>query len=189
MITIDIQGDKGSFSEQAANTFAEKQKLTDYQIEYLISSKRVLEAVENGNVDIGIFAIENAQGGLVIESIEAMATHQCDIIEKFQILIQQNLLTLPGVTANEIKSIHSHQQALRQCRDYLAKHFKSYPQIEEADTAKSASDLKGGKLPKTAAVIANKACAELYDLEICQESIQDMENNLTLFLAVKGLNP
>lgn len=186
MLSIGIQGDKGSFSEQAAKDFAQRQKLGAFTIDYLISSKRVLKAVEQGDVDFGIFAIENSQGGVVIESIEALAAHRCDIVEMFQILIQQNLLTLAGATKDKIKSIHSHQQALRQCRNYLAKDFNNCPLVEEPDTAKSARDLQEGKLPKTAAVIANKACAELYGLEILRENIQDMKNNLTLFLAVKG---
>jgi len=47
--------------------------------------------------------------------------------------------------------------------------------------------LAEGKLPETAAVIANKACAELYGLAILQESIHDLKHNLTLFLGVKKL--
>lgn len=34
-------------------------------------------------------------------------------------------------------------------------------------------------------MIANKACADLYGLEILQESIHDLKHNLTLFLGVK----
>ncbi len=185
MISIGVQGDIGSFSEQAGKFFAEKQKIGDYKIEYLISSEGVLDAIEKGTVDIGIFAIENSQGGVVIESIEALAVHRCDIIEMFQILIEQNLLVLPGKSIGDIKAIHSHQQALSQCREYLEKHFKNHPQIEETDTAKAACDLKAGKLPESAAVIANKTCAELYGLEVLQASIQDMKENLTMFIAIK----
>lgn len=184
MIKIGIQGDVGSFSEQATYTFAKRQKLENYKIDYLINSKNVLEAIHNGAVDFGIFAIENSQGGVVIESIKALAEYRCHIIDIFQIKVEQNLLTLPGTTASAITSIHSHQQALRQCRNYLAEHFWSCPLIEEEDTAKAAKDLREGKLPKTAAVIANKSCAELYTLEIFEVNIQDLKNNLTMFLAV-----
>ena len=184
MIKIGIQGDIGSFSEQAAHAFAKRQKLSDYEIDYLINSDNVLEAVSKKNVAFGIFAIENAQGGVVIESIKAMAAHRCHITDMFQIMVEQNLLTLPGITAGEITSIHSHQQALRQCREYLSEHFWSCPLIEEEDTAKAAKELKEGQLPQTAAVIANKACAELYGLEIFQENIHDLKNNLTMFLAI-----
>ena len=55
------------------------------------------------------------------------------------------------------------------------------------DTAEAARRLAEGKLPRTAAVIANKACAELYGLEILQKSIHDLKHNLTLFLGLKKL--
>lgn len=184
MIKIGIQGDIGSFSEQAARSFAKRQKLNNYKIEYLINSDKVLNAITNKDVDFGIFAIENAQGGVVIESIKAMSAHRCHIADIFQIMVEQNLLTLPGITAGEITSIHSHQQALRQCREYLSENFWSCPLIEEEDTAKAAKELKEGRLPKTAAVIANKTCAELYELEVFQGNIHDLKNNLTMFLAI-----
>jgi len=188
MTKIGIQGDLGSFSEEAANDFVKRHDLADVKLEYLISSKRVLEAVEDRSVDYGIFAIENSQGGVVIESIEALAAHRCDIVEMFHILIHQNLLALPGMTVGEIKSIHSHQQALRQCREYLEEKFKDTPQLEEADTAESARLLHTGKLPKTSAVIANKNCAKLYELDILEPQIEDMKNNITLFIAIKVLS-
>src|SRR5690606_7337986 len=132
----------------------------------LVSSENVLRAVEQQTVDYGIFAMENAQGGVVIESVKALAKYRCDILEMFHIMVNQNLLTLPGVTLKDITEIHSHEQALRQCRNYLATHFWGLPLIEETDTAEAAHRLQAGELPKTAAVIANKACAELYHLQL-----------------------
>jgi prephenate dehydratase len=105
----------------------------------------------------------------------------------FHIPINQNLLSLPGMYVGDVTEIHSHQQALRQCKDYLSEHFWTRPLIEEDDTAEAARRLSEGKLPKTAGVIANNACAELYGLEILQESIHDLKHNLTLFLGIKKL--
>lgn len=187
MIKIGIQGAAGSFSEIAANEFAKRQKLDTYEIDFLISSENVLKAVDNDSVKYGIFAMENAQGGVVIESVKALAKYRCHIVDMFHVRIEQNLLTLPGTTAGEITSIHSHQQALRQCRNYLADNFWTCPLIEENDTADAARRLSEGELPKTAAVIANIACAEMYGLEIFAENIHDLKNNLTLFLAVEKL--
>lgn len=184
MVTIGIQGAKGSFSEQAAIRFAENHGITEYNINYLISSEAVLQNVENATTDYGIFAMENAQGGVVIESVEALAKHRCKIIEMFHIPIEQNLLGFKGVNIGDITQIHSHQQALRQCKDYLSEHFWTRPLIEEDDTAEAARRLSENKLPKTAAVIANRSCADLYGLEILQESIHDLKHNLTLFIGI-----
>ncbi len=186
MNKIGIQGGKGSFSEEAAYEFAKNHGLDDFSVEYLISSESVLASVEKETVAYGVFAMENAQGGVVIESIEALAKHRCEIVEMFYIPISQNLLGRHGVHMGDVTEIHSHQQALRQCKDYLSEHFWTRPLIEEDDTAESARRLAEGKLPETAAVIANKSCADLYELAILQEDIHDLKHNLTLFLGVKN---
>ncbi|MFH1853273.1 MAG: prephenate dehydratase domain-containing protein [Candidatus Neomarinimicrobiota bacterium] len=187
MTTIGIQGGKGSFSEEAARRFIDNHGLGRTKFEYLITSERVLAAVEAGTVDYGIFAMENAQGGVVIESVEALARYRCEIVEMFHVAISQCLLARRGVFLGDVTEIHSHQQALRQCRNYLAENFWTRPLIEQDDTAESARRLKEGKLPKTAAVIAPKFCAELYGLVLLAENIHDLKNNLTLFLGVKKL--
>ena len=187
MIKIGVQGAPGSFTEQATHTFVERQKLTGIEIDYCISSEGVLSAVDNETVDYGVFAMENAQGGVVIESVKALAKYRCDILDMFYVMINQNLLTLPGVKASDITEIHSHQQALRQCRNFLADHFWSCPLVEEDDTAQAAMRLQTGELPATTAVIANRACAEMYGLEIFQENIHDLKNNLTLFIGISKM--
>ena len=185
MIKVGIQGGKGSFSEQAANQFITNHELENTMIEYLISSDNVLFSVENNEVDYGIFAMENAQGGVVIESVKALAKYRCQIIEMFHITVVQNLLTLENINLGDITEIHSHQQALRQCKNYLSDHFWTRPLIESDDTAEAARRLSEGELIKTAAVIGNKSCADLYNLKILKESIHDLKNNLTLFIGIK----
>ncbi len=187
MKTIGIQGGNGSFCHEASVNFSKNHGIEKYKIEFLITSEKVLNAVENGKVDFGIFAMENAQGGVVLESVVALAHYKCEIVEMFYIPISQNLLARRGVFVGDVTEIHSHQQALRQCRDYLSEHFWTRPLIEEDDTAEAARRLKEGKLPKTAAVIAPKSCADLYGLVILQEDIHDLKNNLTLFIGIKKL--
>ena len=185
---IGIQGGKGSFSEEAAKVFAKNHGVENYEIVYLISSMAVLEGIESETVQFGIFAMENAQGGVVIESVEALAEHRCRILEMFHIMVNQNLLAMHGVHIGDIIEIHSHQQALRQCKDYLAEHFWTRPLIEADDTAEAARRLGEGKLPKAAGVVGSEYCAELYDLNIVERNIHDLKNNLTLFLGVEKMD-
>ena len=186
-IIIGIQGGKGSFSEDAAKIFAKNHGVDDFKISYLISSKGVLEGVESGSVKYGVFAMENAQGGVVIESVEALAEYRCRIIEMFHIPVSQNLLAHHGVFIGDITEIHSHQQALRQCKDYLSEHFWTRPLIETDDTAEAARRLSEGKLLETAGVVGSEYCAELYDLNIVGKDIHDLKHNLTLFLSVEKM--
>jgi prephenate dehydratase len=182
---IGIQGAKGSFSEEAALEFGRRHGLDDSKLVYLITSAQVLEAVDNGEVEVGVMAMENAQGGVVIESMIALAEYRCEIAERFHIHVEQCLLGKPDLTLGEITEIQSHSQALRQCREYLADKFWTRPLIDEDDTAHAAERLAKGDLPSTAAMIGSHRCGEFYDLAVVEAGIQDLKNNLTLFLGVK----
>lgn len=188
MKKVGIQGLEGSFSEQAAKFYCNKFDIQDFELAYLISSMNVLNGLNNNEVDVGIFAMENAQGGVVIESVEALAENNCRILDMFYVEISQNLMAKDNVSLGEIEEIHSHEQALKQCKDYLAEKFWSKKLVETDDTAKSAQDLASGKLADNVAVIASKHSAEKYGLNIIDHDIHDLKKNLTLFLAVERLD-
>lgn len=179
-------GARGSFSEEAGRTYA-KRWLNNkrFTIEYLISAENVLSSLEKGEIDVGIFPIENSNGGIVIEAVYAMAKHNFSIKKIFEIDIHHNLLVKNGATADSIKTIVSHDQALKQCRMYLKRIWPKVKIEAYIDTAKAAEDLANGKLPKTTAVIASRAAAQIYKLKILEESIQDLKFNYTSFIAAE----
>jgi prephenate dehydratase len=125
---------------------------------------------------------------VVIESVEALAKNQCKIIDMFYVEISQNLLAKDNIALGDIEEIHSHEQALKQCKDYLAEKFWSKKLVEEDDTAKAAQDLAEGKLPDHVGVIASRNSAERYGLNILENDIHDLKKNLTLFLAVERID-
>ncbi|MDE2213079.1 MAG: prephenate dehydratase [Patescibacteria group bacterium] len=183
---IGISGARGSFSEEAARTYAHKNSLKRYEIRYLITVENVLAALEQGSISTGIFPIENSNGGIVIEAVYAMAKHRFSIKKIFEIDVHHNLLVKKGTRADKIKIITSHDQALKQCRMYLKRVWPKVKVVEYADTAKAAEDLAKGKLPSTTAVIASRAAALRNKLDILEESIQDLKFNYTSFIvAVK----
>lgn len=184
---IGIMGARGSFSEEAANKYAEIVGIENPELQYLVSAERVLSSVEAGESDLGIFPIENSNGGVVIEAVYAMARHRFSVERMFEIDVHQNLLVVPGATAGDITAITSHDQALKQCRMYLKRKWPGIELVEYADTAKAAEDLASGVLPKTTAVIASKTAGRLYGLELLEESIQDLKFNYTNFVAATRL--
>ena len=188
MKKVGIQGLEGSFSEQAAKFYCNKFDIQDFELAYLVSSMNVLNGLNSNEIDVGIFAMENAQGGVVIESVKALAENNCKIIDMFYVEISQNLMVKDSISLGEIEEIHSHEQALKQCKDYLAEKFWSKKLVETDDTAKSAQDLASGKLGDNVAVIASKQSAEKYGLNIVDHDIHDLKKNLTLFLAVERLD-
>jgi prephenate dehydratase len=179
---IGVSGNKGSFSEEAAAYYCSKNNLTDYELNYLISVENVLTALEKGEIDKGVFPIENSNGGIVIEAVYAMSKHNFTIEKIFEIDIKHCLHIYPGKTINDIKTISSHPQALRQCRMYLKRKWPEAQLQEYCDTASAAKDLSDGKLPHSTAIIAPKICSELYNTDIIEEGIQDLKFNFTTFI-------
>lgn len=185
---IGVMGAKGSFSEEAGRIFAKKHAhLKKFTILYLITAENVLSNLEKGAINIAIFPIENSNGGIVLEAVHAMAKHNFHIKKMFEIDVHHNLLVKNGATADSIKSIVSHDQAIKQCRMYLKRMWPKVKLGEYADTAKAAEDLAKGKLPKTTAVIASRNAAAMYKLKILDESIQDLKFNYTVFIAAERI--
>jgi len=185
---IGVMGAKGSFSEEAGRTYARKWlRISKYTLEYLVSAENVLSALERGHIDIGIFPIENSNGGIVLEAVYAMAKHNFHIKKLFEIDVHHNLLVKNGATADSIKTIVSHDQALKQCRMYLKRIWPKVKIEAYSDTATAAQDLANGKLPKSAAVIASRSAATVYKLKVLEESIQDLKFNYTNFIAAQRI--
>ncbi|MFZ1987710.1 MAG: prephenate dehydratase domain-containing protein [Minisyncoccia bacterium] len=184
-MTIGVSGAKGSFSEEAGLTYARKENIENPSISYLVTVEAVLSALDDNSIDIGIFPIENSNGGIVIEAVYAMAKHLFSVEKMFEIDVHHNLLVFPGTTAEQVTTIASHDQALKQCRMYVKRKWPGVDLLPYADTAKAAQDLASGVLPKNTAVIASKATAPLYGLEILEESIQDLKFNYTSFVVAK----
>lgn len=180
-------GAQGSFSEEAARKYLETEN-AEGELQYLVSAEKVLSSLEAGESDLGIFPIENSNGGIVIEAVHAMAAHRFKVRKLFEIDVHQNLMVAKGVNPDQITAITSHDQALKQCRMYLKRKWPGIELQEYADTAKAAEDLAHGVLPNTTAVIAARRAAELYGLEIIEESIQDLKFNFTTFLVAEPLS-
>ncbi len=185
MIKIGISGAEGSFSEEAANCYCQKNNIAEHKLAYLVSVENVLSALNKKEINFGIFPIENSNGGIVIESVYAMSRHTFKIKELFEIPVIHCLLVKPGTRKEAIKNIASHDQALKQCKMYLKRIWAEAHLQETEDTAKAAKDLSRGKLSQNTAVLAPENCAKLYGLEILERSVQDLKFNFTSFLAVE----
>lgn len=186
-LTIGVMGAVGSFSEKAGLDYINTNALTDATLLPLVSAEAVLGALTAGEIEKGIFPIENSNGGIVLEAVHAMAKYQFSIETMFEFDVHHMLLVKPGTTSSSITTICSHDQALKQCRMYLKRVWPEADIEPYADTAKAAEDLGNGTLPETTAVIAPRGCAELYGLEILEESIQDLKFNYTTFVVATKL--
>ena len=185
-VTVAIMGEEGSFSEEAAHQYLKEGNYQNYQMVYPISAKEVLESLQSGESDFGVFPIYNAVGGMVEEAIYAMAESKFVLQDMFMFEVKQQLMALPGTKMESVQRVMSHAHALDQCKTFLEENFAGKEIVSSNDTAGAARILSlrkddyGGT-----AVIAPRACAELYGLEILAEDIQDMDKNETTFVVAR----
>jgi len=184
---IGVMGARGSFSEQAGKTFVaqENGKYKDAEISYLLSADTVLASLERGEIDIGVVAFENLNGGFVIETLDALCAYSSRRVAIVEVNVHHQLLVKPGVERRNVKRIVSHPQALIQCRQYLKRKWPDVPQDEYVDTAQAAADLAEGNLDDSTAVIASLAAGNIHCLSILDRDIEDLKFNVTNFLVAE----
>lgn len=187
-LIFGIQGGKGSFNHQALGYYLQKNRIFKYQVKYLYTTKRVLEELYQGNIDFGQFAMHNSVGGVVQESVQAMAAYKFKIKSQFQIKIEHCLMKRKDVELRHIKKIMTHPQVIKQCQKNIDKYLSNYEVVsgsdELIDHAKVAQQLARGKLDRMIAVLGPEKLSKIYDLEVVQRGLQDQDNNLTSFMMV-----
>lgn len=185
-ITFGIQGGEGSFNEEALQYYVKREGISDYTITYLYTSGNVLHALHIGDIDRGLFATHNSVGGIVNESIEAMAKYKFNIVNQFAIKISHALLIRKDAQFSEITEIMSHPQVFAQCKETLSHKYPSLKLIngegELIDHAKVAKELSEKKLPKHIATMGSRGLAKLYNLTIIEDNLEDARENYTSFL-------
>jgi prephenate dehydrogenase len=182
-IQVGAMGDEGTFSHEAALQFIRDRQLVNGEVRCLTSAENVLEHLELGKIDIGLLPIQNAVGGVVQETLTYLAGTRCKISGHFPFLVKQCLLSRRDYEGPPV-SIHSHLQALRQCKSFLEAHYPNVPLVEEKDTAAAAAMLSKGEIPENAFVIAPETCVKLHNLKLIRSGIQDLDYNITDFISV-----
>jgi len=170
---IGFFGPSGTFTEEAASLIGDDLIAYDSILD-------VLEAVEKGDVNVGVVPIENSIEGPVGVTLDLLV-HDYDLNIKKEIIIpiSHNLLINPDADIDDIQLVYSHVQALSQCRKFtegLGVVVNSTP------STSAAADMIKGK--KNSAAIGTKRAAEIYGLKIAASNIQDYENNVTRFVVI-----
>ncbi len=181
---ISVQGIAGCFTAQAAQQYCHNKGIQNPSLHYATTSANVIDDVMQQRASIGIMAINNDQGGLVGESIDALLGKHYTIVDTVVIVVRQMLLAKNALTLDQITDVYSHDQAIKQCQDFVNTQLSHCRIHAIDDTALAAQNLKNGLYNSTTAVIASKNAAELYELKTLKQDIQTLDNNTTLFLVV-----
>ena len=172
---IAIQGERGSFSHEAALQFAAEGLLRDTEVVPCALSPEVFERAADGPA---VIPIENTLAGSVLEHYDLLLSHPVRIRAELLLRIRHCLIAPPGVPLAEVREVYSHPVALAQCRRFFAEH----PELRAVpfyDTAGAARHVLGGTV--SAAAIAGAQAAQSYGGAILAAGIEDNPANFTRF--------
>jgi len=176
-VRAGFQGAMGAFSEEAVRVL-----LPDAEPIPRQSFDAVVKAVERGEDDTGVVAVENTLAGAVAEAYDALESGNVSVVAEAAIPIRHCLLGLPGSSITGLREARSHPVALLQCRGFFAAH----PDIRAQavyDTAGAAEEVAAGG-DATIAAIASRGAGDRYGLEVLQEDLQDRSDNQTRFYRI-----
>ena len=174
--TVGFQGESGAYSEKAVQLYFSEVISRSYR-----SFSDLFLAIENDQIDLVILPIENSIEGSVIESYELLLKSDLSVVGEINIKVDHCLISHHNVKKEDIDVIYSHTQALGQCKSYLKK--MGCDAIATYDTAGSVKMIKEKNMKRSAA-IASKEAAEIYEMNVIDENIQDHKDNFTRFFCL-----
>ena len=158
---IGYQGEAGANSHIACNIYD-----NDASPIALKTFDEVFISLEKKEIDLAMIPIENTIAGRVSDIHRLMPTSNVNIIGETFLKINHCLMSLKESSLKDIKIVRSHEMALSQCRNSIVN--LGLEPVVSADIS--------------IAAIASPLAAEIYDLKILKEDMEDAGHNTTRFL-------
>jgi len=174
-LRIGFLGPEGTFSHSASL------RKFGASVEYvpLAEIPSVFEEVIRGHIDYGLVPVENSIGGGVVDTLDAFLHSSAKICAEVLMVIHHNLLAKEPW--EKINKICSKAQVFSQCRDWLSATAKDRAHVPVESTTAAAKMAR--EIPGVAA-IGSRHAADLYDLHILFENIEDNPDNVTRFFVI-----
>ena len=173
MKSVSFQGERGAYSEAASLSFFGN----EVKAVPCSTFANALQNTENDTSDYSILPVENSLEGSVGESNDLLLTTNLTVVGEIYHRVHHCLIGTGSIGG--IDTVYSHPQALGQCRKFIQENsLKTIPSYDTAGSVKIIKDLNKNNV----ACIASKNAAEIYDVSVIKEGIEDNANNYTRFL-------
>ena len=136
-------------------------------------------AVTEGRAARAMIPIENSIAGRVADIHHLLPTSPLSIVAEHFLPIHFQLMALPGVALEELRSVHSHIHALGQCRRIIRR--LGLAPVVAGDTAGAARQVAEAG-DRTMAALAPAMAAGVYGLDILARDVEDEAHNTTRFV-------
>lgn len=171
---IAFLGPEGTFTQAAAlKHFGHSVKTIPFD-----SIDEVFREVDADSCHYGVVPVENSTEGVISHTLDMLIESPLKICGEVSLRIHQYLMAKSGPLEN-IKQIYSHQQSLAQCREWLDSHL---PDIERIAVNSNAEAARLAASEDGSAAIASNAAAQIYQLSLLAEKIEDEPDNTTRFI-------
>ena len=174
---VACQGVEGAYSQLACDKL-----FSAANIMYMNSFEGVFSAVDKGLCRYGVLPLENSTAGSVNQIYDLMLKYNFHIVRSTRLHVSHVLLARKGVKLEDIKEIYSHEQAIRQCGEFL-QGLKGVRVNVCENTAMAAKAVAESGRTDVAA-ISSESCASLYGLDVIKAAIANVENNYTRFICI-----
>jgi chorismate mutase / prephenate dehydratase len=180
-MAIAFLGPLGTYSEEAAL----KQFGLGRTAVVCGSIDEVFRTVEADQADYGVVPVENSTEGAVGITLDLLLASPLNVISEITLPVHHCLLSRQN-DISQITHVFSHSQSLMQCHEWLNKQLPKAirePVTSNARAAQMIHDLVNAE-GTFAAAIASKRAAELFNLNVLAENIEDDPKNTTRFLVI-----
>jgi chorismate mutase/prephenate dehydratase len=176
-LRIAYLGPEGTWTHQAAI------KKFGHSVSYtaLPNFADVFDHVARRKAEFGVVPIENSTEGAVSHTLDLFVDSSLRICA--QILLRIENCLMAAVPREQVRILYSHPQVFGQCRDWILRNFPHAEKVEVSSTTRAA-ELAREHAATGAAALGGALAAELHDLELLEESIQDRATNTTRFLVI-----
>jgi chorismate mutase/prephenate dehydratase len=140
----------------------------------------VFQEVESGVADFGVVPIENSTEGSVNNTLDMFLTSPLKIAGEIELKIEQHLMC-KNKGLDKIERICAHEQSLAQCRGWIRENL---PHVELIGMSSNAAGARRARDEDGTAAIGPEVAADVYELEILVNNIEDRPDNATRFLVV-----
>lgn len=180
-LSIAFLGPLGTYSEEAAL----KQFGLGRQAVVCGSIDEVFRTLEANQADYGVVPVENSTEGAIGLTLDLLLASPLQICGEITLPIHHCLLS-KQTDITQISHVFSHSQSLAQCHEWLNKTLPAASREAVTSNARAAQMIH--ELVSSdgtfAAAIASKRAAELFNLNVLAENIEDDASNTTRFLVL-----
>ncbi len=179
MTRVAFLGPAGTFTEEALLSEVD---LAGAELVSRTTLPEIIAAVEAGEADLGIMPIENSIEGSITITLDTLA-FESDLLIQREVVrpVSLNLIARPGTKLGDVRTVVSLPYASAQCRQWLQGRLPGVP-LEAANSTAGAVERVARSRANGLAAIGTRLAAELNDVAVIAEEIEDYPENATRFV-------